>query len=465
MPSMRAAGDPEFAARTRQQVEALARRTCYHSLELGDGTVIPGLIGVEALRARVRAFPIPENLAGKRVLDVGAASGWNSFEMERRGAEVVAVDCVSYEELPMARELLGSRVDYRILDMEEIGPPSVGAFDYVLFLGVLYHLRHPLLGLEKICAVTREAAFVESFVTDGGDAEACMLEFYETDELGGQIDNWCGPTTRCLLALCRAAGFARVNLEYVRERRAGVTCYRAWEPPSPRPGVEAPWISSAVNNRTHDVRFHPGKDEYICLYFRGREELSKEQLRVEVDGLGVPTLVLARSGAGEWQANLRVPPGLAPGPHEVRLRTLESGFGNTVSIEMEGAASPPAPRAAFSGPAPAPVIFALENSFDRTRVFHGYRNESLCCYFRTPEPDLAREDLVLEIDGSAHPVRMLSDIGGGQWQASLRLPAALESGTHAVRLRTARSPFSEAAECSFQLSAISNQLPAGPADG
>ena len=225
-----AAGNPEHIARIQSQVDALLRKGCYHTLELNDGSVIPGLIPVAALRHRIGSYPIPADLSGKRVLDMGAASGWNAFEMERRGAAVVAVDCVEYEELPMARDAMGSAVDYRLLDIEEITPSSVGMFDYVIFFGVLYHLRHPLLGLEKICAITRDTAFVESFVSEG---DACTMEFYETTELGGQIDNWFGPTANCLAALCRSAGFARVKLEYVNDRRAGFTCHRTWEPADP----------------------------------------------------------------------------------------------------------------------------------------------------------------------------------------------------------------------------------------
>jgi tRNA (mo5U34)-methyltransferase len=48
--------------------------------------VIPGFQSIEQLRRRISQFPIPENLTGKRVLDIGAWDGWFSFEMERRGA-------------------------------------------------------------------------------------------------------------------------------------------------------------------------------------------------------------------------------------------------------------------------------------------------------------------------------------------------------------------------------------------
>ena len=258
---------PDFARLTQQQVSLLSRKGWYHSVRLADGTVISGLVSVEALQARLRSFPIPGDLTGKRLLDVGAATGGCSFEMERRGAEVVAVDCVEYEEFHIARKLLGSSVEYHILDVEELTPERLGRFDIILFLGVLYHLRHPLLGLEKICALTNDTAFVESFVNDAlpaADARdgACLLEFYERDELGGQIDNWFGPNTQCLMALCRSAGFARVNLEYFSDRRAGVTCRRHWEPVPANPAAPPPWINAAINNRTGDIYFHPAKDEY-----------------------------------------------------------------------------------------------------------------------------------------------------------------------------------------------------------
>ena len=221
------AKDADFRRRMQEGVAALTKDTWFHSIELPDGRLIPGVVSVEALKARLCRYPIPQDLSGKRVLDVGAATGWNSFELERRGAQVVAVDCVDLQEFRAARELLRSNVEYRVLDVDELTPESVGRFDYVLFFGVLYHLRHPLLGLEKICALTRETAFVESFVTDG---DSCSLEFYESDELGGQLDNWYGPTPKCVEVLCRSAGFARVQMDYVEQNRAGWTCHRKWEP-------------------------------------------------------------------------------------------------------------------------------------------------------------------------------------------------------------------------------------------
>src|SRR5579862_6770346 len=75
MPVDSAARNPEFQRQIRLQTEAFACNTPYHSLELLDGTIIPGLIPIEPLRGRLSAFPLPADLTGKRVLDIGAASG------------------------------------------------------------------------------------------------------------------------------------------------------------------------------------------------------------------------------------------------------------------------------------------------------------------------------------------------------------------------------------------------------
>ena len=452
------ANDPVFAARIQRYVADLSRKGHYHSLELNDGTVLPGIIPVETLRARVGAFPIPADLDGRRVLDVGAASGWNAFEMERRGAEVMAVDCVEYSELREVGELRGSRIDYRLLDVDELDPAEIGTFDYILFFGVLYHLRHPLLGLEKICALARDCVFVESFVADGlGErSDACTMEFYETDELGGQIDNWFGPTTKCLMAMCRSAGFAQVTLEYVGEGRAGITCRRRWEAPAANPVAAPPYLCSAVNNRTIEPTFHRAKDEYMCLYFRSRETLTRHDLRAEVDGLGVPALAVTRTGeqrdgTGEWQANLRLPPGLSAGSREVRLRTVNSGFSNSLAILMTAEAGPgPALPVNFppleAASASAPVMVAVENTFDGSAIFRGFKNEFLSLVFTTDETALRRDDVLLQVDGHDVPVHLLTNPGGVEWQVNAKLPSDLTAGTHRARVRTSRSPFCESGE-------------------
>ncbi len=447
--------DADFRRRMQDGVAALTKDTWFHSIELPDGRFIPGVVSVEALRARIGRYPIPQDLTGKRVLDVGAATGWNSFELERRGAQVVAVDCVDLPEFRTAHDLLRSNVEYCVLDVDELTPKILGRFHYVLFFGVVYHLRHPLLGLEKICALTREKAFVESFVADG---DSCSMEFYETDQLGGQLDNWCGPTTKCLEALCRSAGFARVQLEYTEQNRAGLTCHRKWEPVA-RGAKDAPWLCSVVNNRTLEPRFRPPKDEYMCLYLRSAEPLERSQIRIEVDGYGVPVLTLTGDGQGGWQADAKLPPGLDDGLHEVRIRTADSSLSQAFSITVGDAVAP------LEGPyvdadGPAPVWVAAENTLDRTNTFRGYKAEYLSCRFLSAELALTTGDVVLELDGRRQPILVVANLGNGEWQANAALPGGWGAGRHEARIRTIHSRFSEPAQIFYEPANLGMVAPA-----
>jgi len=168
-------------------------------------------------------------MAGTRLLDIGAWDGWFRFEAECHGANVTAVDCVELPSFLRIQKALSSGVSYRILDFCELPQASLGKFDFVFFLGVYNLLKRPLLALEIVCALTTDTAIVESFVTDAEtwqehQHDIPSMEFYETDELGNQMDNWIGPTVGCLMAMCRAAGFARVELLHASGLHAGVAC-------------------------------------------------------------------------------------------------------------------------------------------------------------------------------------------------------------------------------------------------
>jgi hypothetical protein len=147
--------------------------------------------------------------------------------------------------------------------------------------------------------------------------------------------------------------------------------------------------------------------------------------------------------------NFRIPPWLDPGPHQVRVRTVSSPCSEPFRIEKK-LKFEPAPRSRRAGAIPtdcvAPVLTHLENSVTGTRAFQGYRNEYLICWFTTPETGLTREDVILEIDGAEEPVLFLTDLRGGAWQTNSRLPAVMPPGSHQVRIRTIRSPWSNAGE-------------------
>jgi tRNA (mo5U34)-methyltransferase len=329
------------ARKAQDRSKELAEKGWYHSFELTDGTLIDGVNPLPRLRERYAQFPIPDDLSGKRVLDIGAWDGWFSFEAERHGAQVTSIDCVEAEHFVMLQRKLASKVDYRILEVDELAGAGLGKFDIVFFLGVLYHLRHPLLALEIVCGLATDVAVVESFVTDGDTwqehaADIPTMEFYEGYELAGNYDNWSGPSVSCLLAMCRAAGFARVELLRVEPHNALLACYRKWEPAPAEPATEAPQQMTLVHNVNQGINFSTRKEEYLsCWFCSSRQTISTHDLRLEVDGFGVASHYCQRWEDQLWVANFALPRGLSPGWKQARLRFADSGFSNTVRIAVD----------------------------------------------------------------------------------------------------------------------------------
>ena len=323
----------------RDWKDAFEQTGWWHSFRLPDGTEIRGVNRVETLEHRLAQFPVPDDLHGKRVLDIGAWDGWFSFEMERRGAEVMAIDCWDNPRFHQIHAMLRSRVDYRQLDMYELTPQLIGQFDIVLFLGVLYHLKHPLLALERVCALTTDLAAVDSFILRDehrpGEhvSHRPVMEFYETDEFGGEFDNWVGPSLPCLLALCRTAGFARVEWRATLENSACVACYRRFE--DPQSGTAAPALVDVFHSTNFGINFRSSLDEYATATFQwDAERLTLEDVKPEVETFGVrPGSLTHRNGY--WEANFKVPPGLASGWHEARIRVGSSGRSNALLIAVD----------------------------------------------------------------------------------------------------------------------------------
>ena len=202
----------------------------YHRIELPGGVVTPGKAPMDA-----RAYGVPDVLAGKRVLDVGAWDGYWTFEALKRGASsVVAIDDFSdllgalapaqrirWQTFDLCRELLGyghERCERIEMSVYDVSPARLGMFDAVFFFGTLYHLRHPLLALERLAAVCAGSIYVESAILDdfspynGGFTERfsgdqVAMEFYPGSEYAGNPTNWWVPTARCLAGMVHAAGF------------------------------------------------------------------------------------------------------------------------------------------------------------------------------------------------------------------------------------------------------------------
>jgi tRNA (mo5U34)-methyltransferase len=201
------------ADRLRTRVEAIR---WWHRIDLGDGIVTPGM---DDPSARLRHLALPESLAGKSVLDVGAWDGFFSFEAERRGASrVLATDSFAWRGegwfskagFDLARSALGSRIEDKSVEVLDISPSTTGTFDVVLFLSVLYHMPHPLLALERLFSVTRELLVLETHVDMLG-ARRPTMAFYPGKELAGDRTNWWGPNPRAVEAMLRVVGFREVR--------------------------------------------------------------------------------------------------------------------------------------------------------------------------------------------------------------------------------------------------------------
>ncbi|MBK7857728.1 MAG: hypothetical protein IPJ65_03675 [Archangiaceae bacterium] len=255
------AAEPTPAVRDELERAIRAVPHWFHSIELGHGVVTPGDKSPEVLRRELSALRLP-SLHGKTVIDIGAWDGFYSWASERLGARrVVSLDHfvwsldrrraselladwshrnvapVPFEKtdawqpatLPgkrgydLAHRVLASKAESVVADFMDVDFEAIGGpFDVVLWLGVLYHMRHPLLALERIYRATRELAVIETEAVDfpsSGDVALC--EFFERGELAGDVTNWWAPNDKALVALCRAAGFSRV------ERVRGIADERA----------------------------------------------------------------------------------------------------------------------------------------------------------------------------------------------------------------------------------------------
>jgi len=141
-----------FKSWVREQIES--EDYWFHQMELAPGLITPGWSNPRL--DKMPHYGLPGSMWGMRVLDVGCAEGFFSFEAERRGArEIVAIDSFpdSIRRFNICRNALGSKATGYLTNVYDLNRKTFGTFDVVMFYGVLYHLRHPLLALEKILDV------------------------------------------------------------------------------------------------------------------------------------------------------------------------------------------------------------------------------------------------------------------------------------------------------------------------
>jgi tRNA (mo5U34)-methyltransferase len=205
----------------------------YHNLELAPGVWTNPAMG-DYPRARWRLIEpyLPADLTGKSVLDLSCNSGFFSIEMKRRGASrVVGVERfgATVQQAHLVKEALG--IDFEVVhdDVYSFLWNNKETFDYVLFMGLFYHLRAPLFVLDRVALIVKEKMYFQTVVRgdepeakpltipadiDVNDPElfrhpsfpkACFIEGISN----GDWSNWWFVNTPCLHAMLRSAGFTR----------------------------------------------------------------------------------------------------------------------------------------------------------------------------------------------------------------------------------------------------------------
>ena len=214
-------------AEIREEIARLA--PWFHNLHLPSGTqTAPDhfLGDFPHFKWREIAPHLPADLSGARVLDIGCNAGFYSVALAARGAEVLGID-VDEHYLAQARwakrHFAADRVAFRRASIWEVD--RLGRFDLVLFMGVLYHLRHPLLALDLL-ASTGPDMLVFQTLTHGGEGVASdaredqgfasrhrledpdwpKMAFIETS-FAGDPTNWWVPNHAAVEAMLRSAGF------------------------------------------------------------------------------------------------------------------------------------------------------------------------------------------------------------------------------------------------------------------
>tara|TARA_B110000483_G_scaffold211416_1_gene259147 strand:+ start:309 stop:1271 length:963 start_codon:yes stop_codon:yes gene_type:complete len=233
----------------------------YHKFEVvqGSGVFTPGRLDTKGYKWRRNFIGLTEEfLQGKRVLDIGAYSGAFSFLMQDLGAEVVAADVYDpdYNGFNLVKEIRGRPLRHERVSVYDLDPEEIGKFDIVAFYGVHYHLKHPMLALERCNSVCKQGGLLIGGGT-GLDAwfhesdESCLngvnlgkvtkeiinnLETMSVENLnelplcGFSPDhflkdktNWFIPNLKCLLGWVEASGF-----EVIESQKTSSPIDRDW---------------------------------------------------------------------------------------------------------------------------------------------------------------------------------------------------------------------------------------------
>ena len=214
-------------AEIREKVQALG--PWFHNLDLGGVRTAPEhfLGDYPNIKWQKIADAIPADLTGKTVLDIGCNAGFYSIEMKKRGASRVLgidFDDVYLNQARFAAEVAEADIEFQKMSVYDVG--ALGEkFDVVIFMGVLYHLRHPLLALDLIREhVTKDVMIFQSMQRGSRDVPEIAENYPFSDyalfddpaypklhfiehRYADDPTNWWVPNAACAEAMLRSSGF------------------------------------------------------------------------------------------------------------------------------------------------------------------------------------------------------------------------------------------------------------------
>ena len=256
-----AIGTNDAAAGTREQVREQIESLgpWFHNLHLPDGTqTCPDhwLGDFPSFKWRQLAPSLPPNLSGWTCLDIGCNAGFYSFELARRGATVLGIDVdphyLRQAEWAAVQTGLSHAVRFEQMQVYDLAHRLAPAekFDIVLFMGVLYHLRYPMLGLDIVAQRVRRLMVFQTLTMPGDQVHPqthgrgfedrqvlCepgwpVMAFLE-HPFAGDPTNWWAPNHAAVEAMLRSAGMRVVD-------RPGHEIYLA-EPDPTNPSCVTTW--------------------------------------------------------------------------------------------------------------------------------------------------------------------------------------------------------------------------------
>jgi tRNA (mo5U34)-methyltransferase len=178
----------------------------HHRFEIAPGIVTPGSYDPRFLLDKME---LPDDLAGKRVLDIGPSDGFFSLNLRRRGAQVVAVDYrpKDLHGFGIMERISGLDFDYRQGNIYDITPAMFGTFEIVIFFGVLYHLPDMMKALSIVRSVSSNLMFLETHCAAELAPEISAARYYREDTLNHDVTNFWSPNPLCLKDMLHDAAF------------------------------------------------------------------------------------------------------------------------------------------------------------------------------------------------------------------------------------------------------------------